>query len=252
MNSGQFKVVKKLSGFSGSEVYLMTNSDGHFIRKIKNVDRNYERMNHLYNKNYPVPKVYYKMGNTLDQQYIAGLDMKTYLETNGTEQLTHFLIDTLTKFGRNNIDFDYTKVYNRKLDEVDFSLLPFDKEMLIEKLPKLLPRSFDYHGDMTLENILHGNNDKFYMIDPMESDYDSYVFDIAKMRQDLTCKWFLRNTKSMIDVKLRNIEEKLLSSFPRANDDNLLILMLLRVYRYAKVDSPEHIFILKEINKLWK
>jgi hypothetical protein len=82
--------------------------------------------------------------------------------------------------------------------------------------------------------------------------YDSWVFDIAKLRQDLECKWFLRRDPVMLDVKLLNIQEHVLSKFPIANDDYLLILMLLRVYLHCEKDSLEYDFIMKEINRLWK
>ena len=56
----------------------------------------------------------------------------------------------------------------------------------------------------------------------------------------------------MIDVKLLKIQEHVLNKFPIANDDYLLILMLLRVYLHCEKDSLEYNFIMKEINRLWK
>ena len=101
-------------------------------------------------------------------------------------------------------------------------------------MPKVLPRSV-YHGDMTLENIIYNTNTgKFVLIDPVTTEYDSYIFDIAKMRQDLQCGWFIRNNHIMIDVKLKHIQQQLFIKYPESNNDYLLILMLLRVYCYAK------------------
>jgi len=113
-----------------------------------------------------------------------------------------------------------------------------------------LPSS-NYHGDLTLENILH-SNDSFYMIDAVTIEYDSYIFDIAKLRQDLECKWFLRNSNLSLDVKLQNLQEKILSRFSGSDNDYLLILMLLRVYQHTKTFDDDRKFILKEINRLWK
>jgi aminoglycoside phosphotransferase family enzyme len=128
--------------------------------------------------------------------------------------------------------------------------LPFTKDELIARLPKKLPCS-NYHGDLTLENILH-TNDSFYMIDAVTIEYDSYIFDIAKLRQDLECKWFLRDSKMMLDVKLQNLQDRILSRFSGADNDYLLILMLLRVYLHTKPGDSEREFILKEVNRLWK
>jgi len=62
----------------------------------------------------------------------------------------------------------------------------------------------------------------------------------------------LRNTKLYLDVKVENIQDKLLEKFELANNNYLLILMLLRVYRYAKSGSLEEQFLIKEMNRLWK
>ena len=128
--------------------------------------------------------------------------------------------------------------------------MPFTRKELVDRLPKLLPRS-EYHGDMTLENILSVNG-KFYLIDPVTIEYDSYVFDIAKMRQDLDCKWFLRGNELKIDTKLQNISDNLKEKYPIAFDDSLLILMLLRVLAHAKANSKEYVFLRECIERLWK
>ena len=190
--------------------------------------------------------------NVLDMEYIHGLDMKSYLAVRGTNRLTDFLIDILKKFSENVHLADYTDVYKDKLKYVKLPVdMNFTKEELLDKLPKRLPRS-KYFGDLTLENMIYGEDGKFYLIDGMTSDYDSYIFDIAKLRQDLECKWFLRNSDYRLDVKLENIQDKLLEEFKLANNNYLLILMLLRVYRYTKPFSKEEKLLTKEMNRLWK
>ena len=243
--------IKELKGFSGSKIYLMKNDRGLFIRKMDNTDRNYIKLNEL-SKDFKVPKIYSYDNNVLDMEYIHGLDMKSYLAVRDTKRLTDFLIDTLSKFSDDVQMNDYTNVYMDKLKYIKLpSDMLFTKEQLLEKLPKRLPRS-KYFGDLTLENIIYGEDGQFYFIDGMTSEYDSYIFDIAKLRQDLECKWFLRNTKLLLDVKVENIQDKLLEKFELANNNYLLILMLLRVYRYTKPFSKEEALLIKEMNRLWK
>ena len=245
------KVIKEFTGHSGSKIFLMRNEDNIFVRKQGNVERNFERLSHLYSDSYPVPIIYQKYDDILDMEYIHGLDMKSYLTSGNIELLANFIIANLNKFAKNSIVKDYSEVYNHKLAFVDTANdLPFTKDELIARLPKKLPSS-NYHGDLTLENILH-SNDSFYMIDAVTIEYDSYIFDIAKLRQDLECKWFLRNSKLMLDVKLQNLQEKILSRFSGAENDNLLILMLLRVYQHTQENDDNRKFILKEIQRLWK
>ena len=243
--------IKELKGFSGSKIYLMKNYNGLFIRKMDNVDRNYIKLNEL-SQLFNVPKIYNYDNNILDMEYIHGLDMKSYLAVRDTKRLTDFLIDTLSKFSDDVQMNDYTNVYMDKLKYIKLpSDMLFTKEQLLEKLPKRLPRS-KYFGDLTLENIIYGEDGQFYFIDGMTSEYDSYIFDIAKLRQDLECKWFLRNTNLLLDVKVENIQDKLLEKFELANNNYLLILMLLRVYRYTKPFSKEEALLIKEMNRLWK
>ena len=73
-------IVKELKGYSGSRIYLMQNNEHLFIRKLGNVERNYERLTALF-VDYNVPKIYNKENEILDMEYIHGLDMKNYLKS---------------------------------------------------------------------------------------------------------------------------------------------------------------------------
>ena len=229
----------------------MEDERGNFVRKINNVDRNAERLKALESLGYSVPSILKYTNQTLDMQYIHGLDMKNYLIHNNTKALVDWIVVTLDNFSEMVFYKNYHMTYQQKLAWLDSNTdFPFTKDELIGRLPKELPQTI-YHGDLTLENILH-TEDGFYMIDAVTIDYDSYIFDIAKMRQDLECKWFLRNSTVRLDTKLQNIQESLKHYYPEAFDDNLLILMLLRVYVHTKEGDFEREFILREINRLWK
>lgn len=245
-------VIKKLSGFSGSEILLMQGSKYKFVRKIKNVQRNYERLSTI-SSIVPVPIIYTYDGEILDMQYIHGYDMKWYLTNYNTRNLSNFIIKSLNNFAISAVSKDYTETYHKMLFWLDNSSneFPFTKQQLIQKLPKILPCS-QYHGDMTLENILYTVDNKFYFIDAVTLPYDSYVFDIAKLRQDLDCKWFLRKESLLIDPKLSDIKNQVLKYFPNTDNDYLLILMLLRVYLYCEKNSLEYNLIMKEVWRLWK
>ena len=243
--------IKELKGFSGSKIYLMKNDRGLFIRKMDNTDRNYIKLNEL-SKDFNVPKIYSYENGVLDMEYIHGLDMKSYLSVRDTRRLTDFLINILTFFSENKQMVDYTEIYKDRLKYIKLSSdTVFTKEQLFDKLPKILPRS-KYFGDLTLENIIYCEDGLFYLIDGMTSEYDSYIFDIAKLRQDLECKWFLRKTDLYLDAKVEHIQEELLKHFELSNNNYLLILMLLRVYKYATNRSFEEQFLIKEMNRLWK
>lgn len=244
------RTIKEFKGHSGSKVSLKVwPGGGHYVEKVGNIERNLERMRALSDAGYFVPKIYLDDGDYLLMEYIHGLDMKNYLIHNNINPLLHFITDTMHSFAKDSGWLDYYDVYQEKLDWLtdDF---PFTKEQLIRKLPRLMPRSM-YHGDFTLENILY-TKDTFCMIDPVSVEYDSYIFDIVKLRQDLECKWFLRNSDVRLDTKLQNIRDALKQEFPEAFDNSLLILMLLRVIKHCEKNDSNYNFLMKEINRLWK
>ena len=246
------KIIKELKGHSGSKILLMENDRGLFVRKIDNIDRNLERLIALYRIGYAVPIVLNHTNNQLDMQYVHGLDVKTYLTHNNIGDLSKFILATFKAFSSQSIkEKDYTETYHEKLKWLDSNTdLPFTKEELINRLPKILPSTM-YHGDLTLENIIHSDAG-FYMIDPVTIEYDSYIFDIAKMRQDLECKWFLRDTDIKLDTKLQQLQDNIKEFYPEAFDDNFLILMLLRVLAHCQKGDADYKFIVKNIKRLWE
>ena len=224
---------------------------GLFVRKVGFVERNVERMQAL-SKHYPVPEIYEYCDDVLDMEYIHGLDIKTYLKSHQPTELLKFLVELIDSLKQDSQLKDYTQIYSDKLDSIDFcSLLPFTKQELLAKLPKQIPAG-SYCGDLTLENIIYTEDRGFVIIDCAQVEFDSYVFDIAKLRQDLECGWFTRNTDLVLDVKTKYIQQELLKRYPEANNNYLLILMLLRVYRHAPLDSFERNFLIEGIKRLWK
>lgn len=252
------RLVKELKGHSGSKVLLMQNdSGGHFVRKIGNVMRNAERYGAL-SAITNVPSIYRhdRENDVLDMQYIHGLDMMSYLLYEGVDPLIHFLVDTVKQMGRDASAANYKDVYDEKLDEIDFSVFGFTKSEFMRRAPCQLPQSI-YHGDFTLENVLFSEiENRFYLIDPLTSEYDSYAFDLGKLQQDLRCGWFIRDRGVMLGSKLRKIYNALSDEFDLlkshgSENDMLVIAMLFRVYPYCTTRSDRE-FIVKNVRLLWK
>lgn len=223
-----------------------------FVRKTGDIYRNLERLDALSNLNISLPELYEIHGTYYDMEYISSLEMKRYLPTHKVDELVDFIKNTLYNLSKNSIDKDYTETYRKKLATFDFNKfqMPFTSDELLDKLPKILP-STEYHGDFTLENILYDtNHKKFVLIDPLTTEYDSFVFDLAKLRQDLVCKWFIRNDNVYLDSKLLTIIDKL-SGFVHNENQYLLILMLMRVLPYTHNDKDKE-FLMTEVRKLWK
>jgi hypothetical protein len=239
-------------GYSKSEVKIMEEDGYIFVRKSGDIQRNLERYDILSHLELKTPQIYEITEEYYDMEYIKNFDIIKYLSIHPAFPLANFLINTIDKLSENSIEADYSKIYFDKLNGFNFGAynLPFTANELISKLPKFLPMS-EYHGDMTLQNILYDVETKdFVLIDPLTTEYSSYVFDLAKLRQDITCKWFIRNEKVFFDPKLQ-VLDKMLSKYEYYNNDYLLILMLLRVLPYTKTVEDET-FLRDKIILLWK
>ena len=244
------KVIFTLRGYSGSKVELIELNSMNYVRKTGDVSRNLERIDSLKKLGLPFPKIYSIDDDSYIMEYIENQDMKSYLNSNNIKNLSNFLYDTILKLSSKSQNKDYTNTYIEKLKKIKWVeyKLPFSQNQLVDKLPKILPCS-EYHGDFTLDNILY-NESGFFLIDPLTSEYDSYVFDLAKLRQDLSCGWFIRYDNLFFDSKFKILSEKL-NKFNYFSNDYLLILMLLRILPYSKNDYDKK-FIEKKIEKLWK
>ena len=238
-------------GYSKAEVELV-DDNGIFVRKSGDISRNLERYDVLSHLGIKIPIIYEVLDTHYNMEYIPNLDMKTYLATNQTNEIIKFIRETIDKLSEKTIEMSFVEVYRTKLSENDFTKynLPFTIEELIGKLPEYLPYS-EYHGDFTLENVLYNTQkNEFVLIDPLTTVYSSFVFDLAKLRQDLQCKWFIRNDSVYLDSKLQSIIDGL-KDYPHFNNDYILILMLMRVLPYTRNETDEK-FLIDEIKKLWK
>lgn len=246
------EIVRPLQGFSGNRIFLLQHDEHVWVRKQGNISRNLSRMTQLQNI-LPMPRILDQGDDWFDMEFIHGLDMASYLTIHGHRALTDFLIWAVTTMSANSQLRDYSDRYQQYLESHPWSdRFEFSTQQLASRLPAQLPASDFYFGDLTLENMIYGQDQRFYFIDGQDSVWDSWVFDLVKLRQDLESEWFLRHDDRILTGKLQQIQEKLLSLWPMAADNNLLILMLVRVYRYAKEGSTEQEFLTKEINRLWK
>jgi len=240
------------NGYSNSELFLIKNKKNIFVRKVNNIDRNISRLKELSKLNLNLPTIYNITPNSYDMEYIPNLDMRSYILHHDINKLTEYIYGVITTLkSTTTYTIDFTDIYKEKLTKIDFdNNFIFDKETLLSKLPKSIPIS-EYHGDLTLDNILYSLKDTdFVLIDPIQTEYSSYIFDIAKLRQDLKCKWFVRNESNIyMNSKLAIIDHEL-SKF-EYNDDYLLILMLLRILPYTKNNEDKN-YLINEINNLWK
>ena len=239
------------NGYSGSKLKLIKKNNTFIVKKINNVKRNLERYESLNYLNLSMPKILNISNDYYEMEYIDNISMDVYIQKYEIDNLIDFILKLLNNFTKNCVEKDFTNVYINKLENFNFKKynLPFNADQLIDKLPKILPES-EYYGDLTLDNILFDiKNNRFVLIDPATIEYNSFVFDISKLKQDLICKWFIRNKNFNLDKKLNKIYESL-NKYPYYDNNYLLILMLMRILLYSKNIKDEK-FLYNNIVNLW-
>lgn len=246
------KTLKVFKGHSRDEVKLMANDDGSLFvsKKGKQVHRNVGRMKAL-ERILPQPRLFSCSYSHINMEYIPHVDMLSYMANDRLAPLAKFLSDSIAALARypNNSfvgERDYTPSYEKKLSKARY--LPASSGSIMDALPKLLPVTM-YHGDFTLSNLLfHTRRNTFVWIDGLESEFDSYVFDLAKLRQDLSCRWFLRSSKLLLGDRLHWLSQQM-EAFPHYENNALVIMMLLRIVPYADTDTE--LWLNTQMDKLW-
>lgn len=255
-------LVKQLSGHSGCKVFLIKNADGtHAVRKVSSSEKYNRRLKAQclkqsapLNKGLNSPKVmrtFYEDGLFgFDMEFVEGMTLAEKMALMNSSEIPDFIERGFVFFENEKSRFDSRAkgAFEGKIESL--SHLKKSRPLLdgafgaLEKFPwESVPHSL-CHGDLTLENIIITPSDEIYLIDFLDSFYDSWVIDAAKVFQDLELKWsyrFLEPDKNR-DVRLFSAKEKFKEQICRLPDGknllltcyHVLLLNMLRIYPYAR------------------
>lgn len=237
------------NGHSGSSVYLVevNNQLSVYKTNIKNVNEVIKSHDLLPFKK---PKIYNYTDTSILMEYIPGISIKTYLETDSVTDLDRLVdyISSYYDFCLQNINtykdfFDIVKHKQQSVNEYCEGNLSFE-------FNTVLPQSLT-HGDFTFDNMIYYQGE-FYMIDISPTMWDSIYFDANKLRQDLTGLWFVRAEKNKLVYRknCKYIYDCLDKKYPNIFNDHIYKLMLGRVLMYSNRSSYEYDFLLNEINNI--
>lgn len=148
-----------------------------------------------------------------------------------------------------------SSIFQAKVENLATALLPSNTTPAVASAITKL-RTWDFSsvpptpcaGDLTLENILvEEKSGKLFLIDFLDSFFDSWMFDIAKILQDVDCGWTWRHAPSDTNRNLRcalakNAIVQALGELPGGTANivhvyHILILNLLRIYPYVAEDD---------------
>ena len=279
---------KQLKGHSGCKLFIIQSDNSDYIDCVRKVSKNihynkrlkaqYLKQKRFKSKIFDVPEVV-NSGKTnnlfyFDMQYIRGSTLASeigFMDTITIEKIInnifHFISENANKKLETHQNTD--EIMLRKLATLedslsknkDFKKLNNTFDLLVTH-PWYRIQNTVSHGDLTLENILVTEH-KLYLIDLLDTFFETWIGDISKILVDLLIGWSFR--EKIITNNLGELEEIKMHFFRKnfcTKINNLdkgtdlwedihayLILDLLRIIPYTK-DVKVYNFILDKILKL--
>lgn len=251
-------IIKKLSGHSGCDVYLMSGKEA-FVRKISasteyniRLEKQMRKQISFSSSLIKAPTVW-QSGYTpdglfyFDMQYIKGVSFFEYVQKNNVSSVKAKFAAILSYISESNeigddiaIDIE-SKVQSLKLPP-EYDVF---KQYCLDHDWGKVSKSY-CHGDLTFENIII-SNDEIYFLDFLDSFTDTKLIDYSKIFQELYAFWSFRNKTKRFNIKYVILDEMIhLAPADRQATIRLLILSLLRIVPYSEQKDID--FLCEQMN----
>lgn len=263
-----------LGGHSGCKILLCEAENNKvFVRKISS-DSDYnkrlkiqaEKQAAYTNPNIKVPKVlgtgYTEDGlYYFDMEYVQGITMAEYIKTieiGRVRSICESIVTNIVCIDKNSVDVDES-VFLNKIADLKDKLKSKNNPVINEAISMLQEHSWcrfirtQCHGDLTLENIIVKDN-QLYLIDFLDSFYDSWIMDISTIMQDVQTMWSYRHEEEIeINTKLRLLvfrdilmdTVRIVSPKDYIEVYYALLLKLIRIFPYTKDEETYYFLNLK-------
>ena len=273
------QIIKKLNGHSGCDVLLVKEGEDFCVYKsststiynirLKKQCRKQEHFVHT--ERVFAPKVFNKgFQNNLfgfSMEYISGKTLAEYIDNISIMEIAGLigcLFESL--YFQNEVKNERALlIFQKKINNLRSELKHFNNLKqsfnILEKFDWSNVYKSPCHGDLTLENIILTYSKSVYLIDFLDSFYNSWMIDIAKLLQDVDLKWSFRNKElsSNAALRLQVAKEALLEEIMKTKGGynniitiyHILLLNVLRIYPYTK-DSQTVQFLDNAVNTVIK
>lgn len=258
--------IKSLKGLSGCRLSLLKDDCGSYsVVKFSNSINYNQRLCAQYLKqigfkkfnNINAPKVFdYGELNGLAyfrMEFIKGQTLADLLRYADIDQVLPILNDILCMLckskNKKNFMGDSLAAFRQKINSLRTSCkgLPYFSEVF-SRLDRYdwsdIPNT-DCHGDLTTENIIISGKE-IYLIDFLDSFYDTWFIDIAKLLQDFELGWSFRGCKLSVELELKLsycsnyirdfVKQQVEFGARLSAIDAILLLNVCRIFPYAKDD----------------
>lgn len=269
--------IKPLTGHSGCGLNLYKKNDMVFLRKDsgtpeynRRLKKQFIKQNKFVLSGIKTPQIInHGQENGLfffDMEFLNGVTLAEYMSSIKIKEINS-LISMLFKalpYQETKRSSDADKTFKKKIAEIKKKLRPSDTEAVqaVSILEKFdfsdIPLSYCC-GDLTLENIMLGSDKQIYLIDFLDSFYNSWMIDVAKLLQDLDIHWSYRHREIDFNLAMRLAvaKEALLENIFEMPDGfknvkmiyHILLLNILRIIPYTK-DEETARFLKSALNKV--
>lgn len=255
--------ITDLGGHSGCKILLCEKDNNEvFVRKISS-DADYnkrlkiqaEKQANYSNPNIKVPKVLDSGINEdglfyFDMEYVQGITMSEYIKTieiDKVRSICEAIVTNIVSMDSKDAEVDES-IFINKISSLKGKLQSKNNPIIDEAIELLNKHSWkrfiktQCHGDLTLENIIVKDN-QLYLIDFLDSFYDSWIMDISTIMQDVQTMWSYRHEKETeINTKLRLLvfRDILMDTVKMVSPEDYievyyaLLLKLIRIFPYTK------------------
>lgn len=269
--------ITDLGGHSGCKILLCEDEDNKvYVRKVSsskeynerlaiqsNKQRLYEdsqlRAPRVLNEGYTPDGLYF-----FDMEYIQGITLSEHMKSikiGEVRRIVETLVSEIVRYPASNSDVDCS-AFIGKIDSLKNKL--YGKDSTIDEALDLLSthswigfKKTACHGDLTLENIIVKDN-QLYLIDFLDSFYDSWILDISTLMQDVQTLWSYRNDNEInINTVLRLMvfRDILMDTIRNISPEKFyevyyaLLLKLLRIIPYTK-DEHTYAFLIEKTRSI--
>ena len=238
-----------MAGFSGAKV---TRIGRMVVKQAENVSeqaRWYKESERL-SFPYKTPKIYSCNFGKLYMEHVPGSKMSEALIWKATKAVQEIAWNVLSYYrdeeleGENDVQW-YEDYVGGRAEEIGVS-----REKVVADIRKtagLLRRRTFCHGDLSMSNVILGDDHIIYLIDPSPKKVSSWLLDASKLRASL------RGLDDILQGRGRLIREEALTqmydllSEPMPEKEREAVDLLerghwIRVARYAKVLGREDVF----------
>lgn len=259
--------IRSFHGHSGCRIFLHKelSTGNFFVRKVsgnaaynRRLKKQFIKQKKFQQSHLKVPAIlsYGEMDGLFyfDMEFIPGVNMARYIKDTSEHELDKLLailFSTLDDAPR-TYQPDSHRIFMRKIVALE-KQLPTEDSEISAGLSKLKMHDFSSIplspccGDLTLENMIVHTNGELYMVDLMDSFFNSWMMDFSKLLMDLMFGWSYRdeNEKSIPWMKLTLVRNRIVQfilSLEHGDTElqhiyHLVLLHLLRIYPYAKDDK---------------